>query len=151
MHQFIGKEPKIAMARLARVRILVTCLLTTVAVWAQDPELGHIDISSYEAVLTVDSPRPMDSVAKTLSQSYGMVINSEDPQYLYRGDMKDVTAETVRTMRPGLRVLVPQGGRLEIRFPVTPEGSPRDVRGLSAISRRCRQRPISICIPFGCG
>jgi hypothetical protein len=112
------------------MRILVTCLLSTVAVWAQDPELGHVEISSHEAVLTVDSPRPLDSVAKTLAQRYGIVINSEDPAYLYSGDMKDVTAETVRTMRPGLRVLVPKGGHLEVRFPVTPEGSPRNPRGL---------------------
>jgi hypothetical protein len=112
------------------MRILVMCLLTALAVWAQDPELGRVEISSHEAVLTVDSPRPVDSVAKTLAQRYGIVINSEDPAYLYSGDMKDVTAETVRTMRPGLRVLVPKGGHLEVRFPVTPEGSPQDLRGL---------------------
>lgn len=112
------------------MRILVTCLLATVAVWAQDPELGRVEVSSREAVLTVDSPRPLDSAAKTLAHRYGILINSEDPAYSYSGDMKDVTAETVRTMRPGLRVLVPKGGHLEVRFPVTPDGSPQDVRGL---------------------
>ncbi len=112
------------------MQILGTCLLTTVAVWAQDPELGHVDITSHDAVLTVDSPRPLDSVAKTLAQRYAIVINSEDAEYLYSGDMKDVTAEVVRTMRPGLRVFVPKGGHLEVHFPVTPDGSPQDFRGL---------------------
>jgi hypothetical protein len=112
------------------MRILVTWFLTTAAVWAQDPELGHIDISSHEAVLTVDSGRPLDSVAKTLAQRYGIIVNSEDAEYLYSGDMKDVTAEVVRTMRPGLRVFVPKGGHLEVRFPVKADGSPQDLRGL---------------------
>ncbi len=112
------------------MRMLITFLIATAAVWARDPGLGRIDVSSHEAVLTVDAPRPLDSAAKTLAQKYGIVINSEDAEYLYSGDMKDVTAETARSMRPGLRVLIPRGGRLEVHFPIEDDGSPRDLRGL---------------------
>ena len=110
--------------------MLVPCLLMAIGLWAQDPELGRIEISSGEAILTVDSPRPVDSAAKTLAGRYGIVINSEDPQYLYSDDMQDRTAEIARTPRPGLRVFVPKGGRLEVRFRVKPDGSPQDLEEL---------------------
>src|SRR5579863_1944391 len=99
---------------------------------AQDPELGRIETSSGQGILTVDAPRPLDSVAKTLAHKYGIVINAEDPVYLFSADMQDVTAAVVRTMRPGLRVFVPKGGPLEVRFAVTPDGSPQDVSALLA-------------------
>ena len=106
------------------------CLLATASLWAQDPELGRIEIGQYGGTLTVDSGRPFDSAAKTLARRYGILINSEDPEYLYSNDMKDVTAEVARRIRPGMRVFVPNGGRLEVRFPVQPDGSPQDVRGM---------------------
>jgi len=106
------------------MRIIAPCFLVAVAVWAQDPELGYLDVSSREAILTVDYPRPVDSAAKTLAVKYGIVINSEDPPYLFAGDMKDVTAEAGRTMRAGFHV--PKGGRLEVRFAVKPDGTPQD-------------------------
>jgi hypothetical protein len=112
------------------MRILPQCFLIAVAAWAQDSEQGYIDISSSEAILKVDCPRPVDSAAKTLAVKYGIVINSEDPQYLFAGDMKDVTRETVRTTRPGLRAFVPKGGPLEVRFAVKPDGTPQDLGAL---------------------
>jgi hypothetical protein len=59
------------------MRILPLCFLIAVAVWAQDPEQGYIDISSSEAILKVDYARPVDSAAKTLAVKYGIVINSK--------------------------------------------------------------------------
>jgi hypothetical protein len=112
------------------MRKLLSCLAITLAGWAQDPELGRIDISTGVAVLTVDSPRPMDSVAKTLAQGYGLVINSEDAEYLYSGDMQDLTSETVPGVHRGLHGFVPKGGKLAVTFAVKPDGSPQDSRGL---------------------
>jgi hypothetical protein len=82
------------------IRILLIILLVTLAVWAQDPELGHIEFFPHEAVLSVASPRPIDSAARTLARKYGIVINSEDPKYLYSGDTKDVTAEVCADHAP---------------------------------------------------
>src|SRR5258708_14845966 len=79
------------------VRSILLCVLIPAAVYAQDPELGRIEISRYTGTLTLDAPRPLDSAAKTLAQHYGIVINSEDPEYLYSGDIKDVTTEVVPT------------------------------------------------------
>ena len=93
------------------MRIVAACFIVAGTIWAQDPELGRIEISSLDAVLTVDSPRPVDSAAKTLAQRYSLIVNAEDPPY-FSGDH------------------VPKGGRIEVHFPVTQEGSPRDVRGL---------------------
>jgi hypothetical protein len=112
------------------MRFAALCLLAIAALWAQDPELGRIEIGPFDGTLTVDSARPLDSAAKTLARRYGIIVNSEDPEYLYSGDMKDVTAEVARTMRPGVRVFVPRGERLEVSFPVQPDGSPQDVRGM---------------------
>jgi hypothetical protein len=112
------------------MRFAGLCLLATASLWAQDPELGRIEIGPYDGTLTVDSGRPLDSAAKTLARRYGILVNSEDPEYLYSDDMKDVTAEVARRIRPGVRVFVPKGGRLEVRFPVQPSGWPRDVRGM---------------------
>jgi len=114
------------------MRIIPLCFLIAVAIWAQDPEQGYIDLSSSEAILKVDAPRPVDSAAKTLAVKYGIVINSEDPQYLFAGDMNEVTVEATRTWttRPGLHVFVPKGGPLEVRFAAKPDGTPQDPRAL---------------------
>ncbi len=109
------------------------CALATAKLWAQaqNPEIGRIEsIGAGQARLIVDAPRPLDLAGATLARQYGIIINSEDPEYLYSGDMKDVTAETVRTSRPGVRVFIPQGGRLEVPFAAKLDGSPQDVRGL---------------------
>ncbi len=93
--------------------------------------MGRIEsIGAGQARLIVNSPRPLDSAAMTLARQYGIMINSEDPAYLYSGDMKDVTDEVVRTARPGVRVFIPQGGRLDVQFAVKPDGSPQDVPAL---------------------
>lgn len=55
---------------------------------------------------------------------------SVDPPYVFRDDVKDVTAEVSRTPNPLRRVLIPKGGQLEVRFALNPDGSPRDLPGL---------------------
>jgi hypothetical protein len=59
---------------------------------------------------------------------FGLAINVEDPVYLYRDDVHDVTPP--RLASSGKRVRVPKAALLETRFDVRPDGSPRDVRQL---------------------
>jgi hypothetical protein len=61
------------------------------------------------ATITAYTPRPLDAVATALGVGY------EDPFYMFRGDMMDISAE------------VP---RIEVDFPVDANGSPRDFRDL---------------------
>src|SRR5258708_25860388 len=112
------------------VRSILLCVLIPAAVYAQEPELVRMELTRYTGTLTLDAPRPLDSAAKTLAQHYGIIINSEDPEYLYSDDIKDVTPEVVRTPRPGLRVFIPKGGRLEAEFAVNADGRPQDAHRL---------------------
>lgn len=95
-------------------------------VLAQNPALGHITRNGNEATLVVNSPRPVDSAAQTLAQDFGIRINVEDPPYLFKDDVKDVTASVRRDGKTEPRVLIPKGGRLELHFAVGPEGRPAD-------------------------
>ena len=104
-------------------RMLFLILCSGVAL-AQNPELGHIERNGNEATLVVDSPRPVDSAAQTLAQDYGIRINVEDPPYLFKDDVKDVTASVRRDGKSEPRVFIPKGGRLALRFAVGPEGKP---------------------------
>lgn len=78
----------------------------------------------------MENPRPVHSAAIALAQEFGITVSVEDPPYLFRDDIKDVTAEVSRVPNPVRRVLIPKGGRLEFWFALKPDGSPQDVPGL---------------------
>ena len=65
---------------------------------AQSPEAGHLERAGNQATLTVDGPRPVDSAAITLAEEFGINVSVEDPPYLFRDDVKDVTGEIARTV-----------------------------------------------------
>jgi hypothetical protein len=124
------------------------CALLPAALLAQtqNPEAGRIEIFGLQATLTVDTPRPLDSVAQTLAERYRLLVNVEDPEYLFEGDRRDVTAEVARTRpAPGRRVLVPRGGSLKVTFEVKEDGSPRAPGSLlqSAVDAANAQFPFS--------
>ena len=98
--------------------------------FAQSPEAGRIERAGNRSTLIVDCPRPMDSAAITLAENFGMNVSVEDPPYIFRDDVKDVTAEVARTPNPPRRVLVPRGGKLAVDFSVRADGFPDDIRGL---------------------
>ena len=118
------------------LRCLTICLLLLPSVMsAQNLEAGRVDRHGDQAVLIVDGPRPVDSAAITLAQEFGIAVSVEDPPYIFPEDMKDVTdgvttADVSRVPNPQRRVLIPKGGRLEIRFALKPDGSPQDLPGL---------------------
>jgi hypothetical protein len=105
-------------------------LASASALSAQNPEAGRVVRQGDQAVLIVDGPRPVDSAAITLAQEFGIAVSVEDPPYVFQDDLKDVTADVWRVPNPQRRVLIPKGGRLEIRFALKPDGSPQDLPGL---------------------
>lgn len=106
------------------------CLVWAAAALAQSTEAGRIERNGNQATLIVESPRPLDSAAITIAEQFGIRVSAEDPPYVYRDDVKDVTAEVARRENPRRRILVPKGGRLELQFTLRPDGSPVDIRAL---------------------
>ena len=85
---------------------------------AQSPEAGRIERVGNQATLTVNGPRPVDSAAITITEEFGINVSVEDPPYLFRDDVNDVTGQIARTANPSRRALVPRGGQLAIEFSV---------------------------------
>jgi hypothetical protein len=126
-------------------KVLGAALLAITSAFPQNPDAGHIEIAGRQAMLTVDAPRPVDSAAMTLAERYGIAVSVEDPVYQHPDTVKDVTVKVVRTPSPGLRVLVPLGGRLRVHFAVNDDGTPQDVSTLlQAIADAANAR-----FPFG--
>lgn len=112
------------------MRELCACLLFSAAVLAQSPEAARILRDGTRATLIADSPRPLDSAAIAIAEQFGIAVSTEDPAYLYRDDIKDVTDQVSRMPNLARRLFVPKGGRLEVEFRLRPDGSPEDLRGL---------------------
>ena len=104
--------------------------LALASAMAQPVEIAKVDRSGKGAVLIVDSPRPVDSAALLLAGQFGLLVSVEDPEYLFPGDIQDVTLQISRQLQPNHRIFVPKGGRLETPFSVRGDGSPADPRKL---------------------
>jgi len=92
---------------------------------AQGQQFARVLRNGDEATLSVFGPRPVDQAAKKLVGDFGVAINVEDPVYLYRDDIQDVTPP--RVAGSGRRTLIPKGALLEMRFDLRPDGSLKDV------------------------
>jgi hypothetical protein len=114
------------------LRILTFLFAFCLAADAQSTECAKVTTTGDEATLVADSIRPIDSIANKLAQRYGIIVSAEEPQYLFAGDMEDVSVADPEWSagHPRAHYLVPRRRRLEIRFPVLSDGSPRDVRQL---------------------
>lgn len=112
------------------LRLYISLLWASTVALSQSPEAGRVERNGNQATLIVNSGRPLDSAAITIAEQFGFPVNAEDPPYVHKDDVKDVTAELSRMPNPPRRVLVPKGGRLEVQFVLRPDGSPDDMRGL---------------------
>jgi hypothetical protein len=116
------------MTRLERTVLFILCCCG--AALAQNPELGRVERNGNEATLIVEGPRPVDSAASTLASDFGIRVNVEDPAYIFRDDVKDVTATVARSAPNPRPVLIPMGGKLEVHFILGSNGMPVDIPGL---------------------
>ena len=82
---------------IVRGRRLLFILCCCGVALAQNPELGRVERNGNEATLIVEGPRPIDSAASTLASEFGIRVNVEDPAYIFRDDVKDVTANVARS------------------------------------------------------
>lgn len=78
--------------------------------------------------ITVSDPRPVAAAIQELEQRYGLIISYEDPEYVFAGDLQDVTAAVRRDLdKPGPHpaVIVPRGPALHFAYPVS-NGKPQE-------------------------
>jgi hypothetical protein len=126
--------------------VLVLAAATMIA--AQHDECAKIVRSGAETTLVVNSIRPVDSIANTLGQSFGVVVSAEEPTYLFSGEFEDVSAADPEwsAQHPNLHYYkVPKRRNIEIRFPTTPNGTPTNVTAvLHQVLQKANEQ-----MPFG--
>jgi hypothetical protein len=112
-----------------RWRVVASLFAFCLVAAAQSTDCAAITTRGGEATLLADSIRPIDSIANTLAQHYGVIVSAEEPEYLFSGDMESVRLADPdwSASHPQAHYLVPKRRRLEIRFPALPNGSPIDV------------------------
>lgn len=109
-----------------RLCCLEAAVFTIIAVFPhpvcaqQDSPAGTIQVSGRDATFTVNSARPMQSVAYTFFQEYGWPVTFEEAPIAYTGDMVDVTVN----FSAGIRAYDPRGGRLEFSYRLRQDGTP---------------------------
>ena len=114
------------------LQIVVALFVFRLAAESQASQCAKVTTHDNEGTLVADSIRPIDAIANTLAQRYGIVVSAEEPQYLFSGDFEDIKIADPEWSATHLQAhyRVPKRRRLEIRFPAFSDGSPRDVRQL---------------------
>lgn len=95
--------------------------------YAKLKEYGRIEWHGDTATLFAGNVRPLDEVAHTLSTCLGIPVSSEDPRYVYAGDLLDVTSPRWAAQHPDQHAYAPAPAEVEIAFNVDSEGMPTDL------------------------
>lgn len=108
-------------------------------------EYGRIEWHGDAATLFAGNVRPLDEVAHTLSTCLGIPVSSEDPRYVYTGDLLDVTDPQWAAQHAGRHVYAPVPAEIEIAFNVDSKGMPTDLYQLleDATQQVNRQQPYA--------
>src|SRR6266536_6689626 len=111
-----------------RQTAVVAALVVAVSVLlsAQNQEFARIIRNGDVATLTAFGPRPVDLAAKQLADEFRIAVNVEDPVYMYRDDVQDIT--TPAASRAGRRLLIPRTALLEVGFRLRQDGALQDVQ-----------------------
>ena len=115
------------------LRIILICWLAIAAsASGQTTECAKVTRSGDEVTMIADSIRVVDSIANTLAQRFGVLVNAEEPQYQFSEDLQDMRDADPdwSAQHPKVHYLVPKRRHMEIHFSVLPDGSPSDVNDL---------------------
>jgi hypothetical protein len=93
-----------------------TIIVTLVAHASEASWEGSLEYVGSTATFTTQATRCLPSTLYTLSRAFHLRTGYEDAPLTFAGDMIDVTAPG----RDGLRILIPRGGPLSLRFEVDP-------------------------------
>ncbi|MGE5359640.1 MAG: hypothetical protein ACM3NQ_11530 [Bacteroidales bacterium] len=83
--------------------------------------------------VSVDDPRPLARAVQALEERHGWVITYEDPPYVDRQEIADVTASVRKDRSSQPKVLIPRGGPFAFTYSVSGRGEPDELpvlRGL---------------------
>ena len=99
---------------------------------SQSSECAIISVKENQGTLVADSIRPLDSIAKTLAQVYGIAVSAEEPDYQFAGDLQDISQADLEwsAQHPGVHYKVSKRRRLQIDFPAQRDGAPQNIREL---------------------
>lgn len=109
---------------------------------------GRVIRGNGEATLTVFDGRPLERAAQTLAHEFEVKVSAENPLYLWRGDLVEVSRQT-----SGERTMTPKPVLLEVTFPLDGEGQPANVRSLleTLIAQTSIDRPFGYRVDIGPG
>ena len=112
--------------------ILICGLAIAASASGQTTQCAKVTRSGDEVTMIADSIRVVDSIATTLAQRFGVLVNAEEPQYQFAGDLQDITEADPdwSAQHPKAHYLVPKRRHMEIHFSILRDGSPSEVEGL---------------------
>src|ERR1700691_4217040 len=112
--------------------ILICGLAIAASALGQTSECAKVTRSGDEVTMIADSIRVVDSIATTLAQRFGVLVNAEEPQYQFSGDLQDITEADPgwSAQHPKAHYLVPARRHMETRFSILRDGSPSEGEGL---------------------
>src|SRR6202161_4193060 len=70
--------------------ILICGLAIAASALGQTSECAKVTRIGDEVTMIADSIRVVDSIATTLAQRFGVLVNAEEPQYQFSGDLQDI-------------------------------------------------------------
>lgn len=79
-------------------------------------------LSGFGQTITVNEPRPLARASDELEHQYGILINYEDPPYVFSDDITDVT-DSVAHRPIDHRIFVPKAGSLTLSTNLAPTGT----------------------------
>lgn len=115
------------------LRILLICgLAIATSASGQSSECAKVKRSGDEVTMIADSIRVIDSIATTLAQRFGVLVNAEEPKYQFSKDLQDIRDADPdwSAQHPNVHYLVPKRRHMEIHFSLLRDDSPSDVGGL---------------------
>jgi hypothetical protein len=114
---------------------------------SESSECATISVKGNQGTISADTIRPLDSIALTLLQAYGITVSAEEPEYQFAGDLQDISQADPEwsAQHLGAHYNVPKRRRLQIDFPALPNGTPQDIsKLLHAVVRNANDQ-----MPFG--
>jgi hypothetical protein len=111
----------------------ITAALLSLPLAVAHAQCAQVTRSGDTVTVTADTWRPLNAIAETLADKFGIIISAEDPDLVFTGDLTDTTEKALpgwRAAHPNTRVYIPKAWRLQFEFRVHKDGTPEDVGSL---------------------
>jgi hypothetical protein len=116
-----------------RLPISMTAVLLSSTLAIAHAQCVQMTRSGDVVTVTADTWRPLNAIAQTLANKFGIIISAEDPDIVFTGDLTDTTKKALpawRAAHPNTRVYDLKAWRLQVEFRVRQDGTPEDAAAL---------------------